>query len=131
MNEVPPKTDLNDAFEEVPSRYIVGIDLGTTNCAVSYLDTETSNSSSGQGAIKPLPITQWVDFGTFEKRDLLPSFWYEPLKEEQKTLEDSKNIVGCLARDRGLQMPGRQIASAKSWLCHDGVDRDGPILPWQ
>jgi len=131
LNDRRENKCLNDAFEEVPSRYIVGIDLGTTNCAVSYLDTETSKGSSGQAAIKPLPITQWVDFGTFEKRDLLPSFWYEPLKEEQKTLEDSKNIVGCLARDRGLQMPGRQIASAKSWLCHDGVDRDSPILPWQ
>ena len=130
MTDTPEQ---NNAFDETPSRYIVGIDLGTTNCAVAYLDTESveSGKENSNSKIRPFSVTQWVDFGTFEKRDLLPSFWYEPLGEEQKTLNGATAIVGCLARDRGLQMPGRQISSAKSWLCHDGVDRDSPILPWQ
>ncbi len=127
--------DREDGFDEQPSRYVIGIDLGTTNCAVAYWDTLQSSR------IENFPIEQWVDFGTLEKRDLLPSFLYEPLPEEGKTLagngsartrsSQSLRIVGSLARDRGLQLPGRQISSAKSWLCHDGVDRRSPILPWQ
>ncbi len=27
-------------------------------------------------------------------------------------------------------MPGHLVASAKSWLCHSGVDREAAILPW-
>ncbi len=120
-----------DAFDQQQSRFIVGIDLGTTNCAVSYIDT-----SEDQPRIRGLPIEQWVDFGTAEPRDLLPSFLYEPLAEEAAVLQAAgggaaEQVVGALARDRGLQLPGRQIASAKSWLCHTGVDRRAPILPWQ
>lgn len=122
-----------DGFEEQLSRFVVGIDLGTTNCAVAYLDTQSSGKAAGE--IKLFSVQQWVDFGTSEKRDLLPSFLYQPLDEERKTLTDHDgaptHIVGSLARDRGLQMPGRQVASAKSWLCHDGVDRASAILPWQ
>lgn len=122
-----------DGFEEQPSRFVVGIDLGTTNCAVAYLDTHNSGKSAGK--IQLFPVQQWVDFGTSEKRDLLPSFLYQPLEEERQALADRDgeptHIVGALARDRGLQMPGRQVSSAKSWLCHDGVDRASAILPWQ
>lgn len=120
----------NDGFEQEPSRYVVGIDLGTTNCAVSYIDTQQAGSQ-----IVKFPVPQWVDFGVFEARDLLPSFLYQPLATEAESLQstgsDSENIVGGLARDRGLVQPGRQVQSAKSWLCHDGVDRRGKILPWQ
>ncbi len=121
-----------DAFEEQVSRYIVGIDLGTTNCAVAYVDSERKADG-----IRVIPMLQWVDFGTEERRDLLPSFLYQPLASERQLLveagagKDLTHVVGGLARDRGLQLPGRQVASAKSWLCHDGVDRKSPILPWQ
>lgn len=120
-----------DAFEQKPSRYIVGIDLGTTNCAVAFIDTTTSSAG-----IRLFNVPQWVDFATQEKRPLLPSFHYQPLVAESSSLkqagaEPSIGIVGELARDRGLQLPGRQIASAKSWLSHAGVDRRAPILPWQ
>ncbi len=121
MNE----SQANDGFEQLPSRYVVGIDLGTTNCAVAYVDTQQATAP-----IHVFPVEQWVDFGTSEKRNLLPSFHYQPLAAEAQSLADSP-VVGTLARDRGLQLPGRQIASAKSWLSHAGVDRQSPILPWQ
>src|SRR5207237_5783296 len=30
----------------------------------------------------------------------------------------------------GARVPGRLATSAKSWLCHAGVDRSAPLLPW-
>ena len=121
-----------DGFEEELSRYIVGIDLGTTNCAVAYLDATKETA-----AIQYFPVQQWVDFGTVEARELLPSFLYQPLASEIEALQGAgeadafdTHVVGSLARDRGLQLPGRQVSSAKSWLCHAGVDRRGQILPW-
>ncbi len=130
VNEHSSEVRAKDGFEQTLSRFIVGIDLGTTNCAVAYLDTEQPSR------IENFSVEQWVDFGTREKRELLPSFLYYPLAEESQSLASGGRIekswfVGSLARDRGLQQPGRQIASAKSWLCHDGVDRRSPILPWQ
>lgn len=126
----PPS--VNDAFETTLSRYIVGIDLGTTNSAVAFVDTHSQDKQ----AVHPFPITQWVDFDSREPRDVLPSFHYEPTSEEVDALSKIagsrvEHVVGTLARDGGARQPGRQIASAKSWLCHDGVDRSAPLLPWQ
>ena len=116
-------------------RYIVGIDLGTTNCVVAYVDTQTPD-------LEPLPIQlfhipQLVTPGNVEERDLLPSFLYLPAGHEfpagSLTLpwaEDLPFVVGTLARTRGAEVPGRLISSAKSWLCHVGVDRTAPLLPW-
>jgi DNA-K related protein/Hsp70 protein len=123
-----------DVFEQPVGRYIIGIDLGTTNSAVAFVDTQAARP-----AVESLRIEQWVDFGTREARELLPSFHYQPtLPEKQSFAKPTGNdssaaasIVGSLARDRGLQLPGRQISSAKSWLCHEGVNRRSPILPWQ
>ncbi len=122
---------LLDAFEGTLSRYIVGIDLGTTNSAVAYVDTQGKDKH----AVRPFPISQWVDFASREPRDVLPSFHYEPTSEEADALSKIagtrvEHVVGTLARDGGARQPGRQIASAKSWLCHDGVDRSAPLLPW-
>ncbi len=128
------------AFEQQLSRYIVGIDLGTTNSAVAFVDTHRKRSH-----VEVFRIEQGVDFGTREQLELLPSFHYQPTVQESLSLTSTgertgeirsgemevSSIVGALARDRGLQLPGRQISSAKSWLCHDGVDRRSPILPWQ
>lgn len=122
--------DALEGFEEVDSRYVVGIDLGTTNCAVSYVD-----SARTPYKIEKFHVDQWVDFSSSEKRPLLPSFHYQPTEAEQETLKaaggNTEEVVGELARDRGLEQPGRHIQSAKSWLCHGGVDRRSQILPWQ
>ncbi|MCA9194444.1 MAG: Hsp70 family protein [Planctomycetales bacterium] len=114
-----------DGFEARPSRYIVGIDLGTTNCAVAYIDSEQAPLE-----LRTFPILQFVDLGSQEHLELLPSFYYQPTDAEATASKQSQ-LVGVLARQRGQQMPGRQIASAKSWLCHSGVDRSSAILPWQ
>lgn len=128
MNDVS-EDSTSDAFEQQLSRFVVGIDLGTTNAAVAFIDTNKSRPK-----VETFRVEQWVDFDTREARELLPSFYYQPTSDELRALSTNgevEPVVGCLARDRGLQLPGRQIASAKSWLCHDGVDREAPILPWQ
>ncbi|MFO1065751.1 MAG: Hsp70 family protein [Pirellulales bacterium] len=121
---------LQAAFREVESRYIVGIDLGTTNSALAFVDMEAADRR-----VLPFEIEQSVDFSSRQRREVLPSFHYEPTADEQTALASSgvkqtDHVVGVLARESGARSPGRQVASAKSWLCHDGVDREAPLLPW-
>jgi molecular chaperone DnaK (HSP70) len=108
--------------EDQPSRYVVGIDLGTTNSAVCYVDT-----TQQPWKVRVLEIPQLVAPGQIEARDTLPSFHYQPPAPE---VRDSPHIVGFMARDHGAASPGRLISSAKSWLCHSGVDRTADLLPW-
>lgn len=121
---------------EVPndrSRFVVGIDLGTTNCAVCFLDTQKSDSH-----IRHLDIPQLVALGQVETRPTLPSFHYEPTAAERSAeaiqlpwpTDDRRYVVGSYARDHGRMVAGRLIESAKSWLCHSGVDRKSSMLPW-
>ena len=117
------------------SRYVVGIDLGTTNSALAYAEAEPTGD--GPPAIKPLPIPQLVATGEVGERSVLPSFLYLPSAKEfganALDLPWSKGgdrLVGTFARDQGAKVPGRLVGSAKSWLSHAGVDRKGPILPW-
>ncbi|MGN6135050.1 MAG: Hsp70 family protein [Aureliella sp.] len=122
-----------DAFESRPSRYIVGIDLGTTNSAAAFVDTQAQGNAAHR--VQSFSIEQWVDYASREQRDVLPSFHYELTGEEASAIsalagERLEYVVGTLAREAGSRQPGRQIASAKSWLCHDGVDRHAPLLPW-
>ncbi len=114
--------------------YVVGLDLGTTHCAISYVDLDLSEGE--EVALDVLPIPQVVTPGNVETRDLLPSFLYLPLDGELPdgalTLPwsiDPAFGVGEVARGLGAKTPIRVVASAKSWLCHGGVDRRAPILP--
>ena len=116
-------------------RYIVGIDLGTTNCVIAFIDTQTTDLD--QPDIQLLGIPQLVTPGNVEEREMLPSFLYLPSGNDFPVgslvlpwEDDASCVVGTLARTRGAEVPGRLIASAKSWLCHVGVDRTAPILPW-
>jgi molecular chaperone DnaK (HSP70) len=116
-------------------RYIVGVDLGTTNCVVAYVDTQTPDNENPP--IQLFHIPQLVTPGNVEERDLLPSFLYLPASREfpagSLTLpwtDELPFVVGMLARTRGAEVSGRLISSAKSWLCHVGVDRTAPVLPW-
>lgn len=114
---------------------IVGIDLGTSNCALAWVDP-----SGGAGApIQDFPVSQLVRPGEVAPRPLLPSCVYLPSAHElpEGALElpwggpgSPPTVVGELARWQGSRVPGRLVASAKSWLCHSGVDRQAPILPW-
>ncbi|MBX3270469.1 MAG: Hsp70 family protein [Sandaracinaceae bacterium] len=114
--------------------YAVGIDLGTTHCAVSYVDLDLSEGETVAQHV--LPIPQVVAPGTIEDRALLPSFLYLPgqgeLAEGDLTLPwDAAPAygVGEIARALGQKTPIRVVSSAKSWLCHGAVDRLAPILP--
>lgn len=115
-------------------RYSIGIDLGTTHSALSWVDlTASEGEKTSQGV---LPIAQLTAPGTLESPELLPSFLYLPhpgeLTPGDLTLPWTATrdyAVGELARSRGAGTPIRLVSSAKSWLCHPGVDRRAAILP--
>lgn len=120
--------------EQTPSRFVVGIDLGTTNSAVCYVDTADELRT-----VKTFTIPQLVTTGQIEARETLPSFHFQPTSAEKEggvlrlpwSNKDPDHVVGVMAREQGTSTPGRVIASAKSWLCHSGVDRTAALLPWQ
>jgi molecular chaperone DnaK (HSP70) len=120
------------------ARFVVGIDLGTTNTVVAYAE-----KSAGEGSpIELFEIEQLVAPGEIAKRPMLPSLRYHPAAGELKAqdiglpwarqdigqIEDV--VIGSLARELGSQVPGRLVSSAKSWLSHPTADRTAPILPW-
>jgi len=115
----------------VAARYLVGIDLGTTNSACAYVDTR------GGRSITTFETPQLTAFGRVEARVTLPSFVYlagahdvPPGSLDLPWATGRDFCVGTLAREQGAKVPGRLISSAKSWICHGGVDREAPILPW-
>ena len=117
------------------AKYIVGIDLGTTNSALAQCDAALEEATSPI-AIQEIP--QLVNPNEVADRSLLPSFLYLP--GELDFPKDSlalpwepapRFVVGELARKRGAESPSRLVASAKSWLCYAAVNRTAPILPWQ
>ncbi|WP_298596415.1 Hsp70 family protein [Zoogloea sp.] len=113
------------------SAYLVGIDLGTSNTVVAY-------AAAGDDAIRLLEIPQLTGPGEVAPQPLLPSVRYHPAAGELDpaslalpwagAAEDA--VIGRYARDLGARVPGRLVASAKSWLSHPGVDRSAAILPW-
>ena len=110
------------------SRVTVGIDLGTTHTVVAW----------APGADTPALATRLFDIPSLasdnevEATPLLPSLLYAPLDSERVVdpWGDAPWALGAYARRRGREVPGRVVQSAKSWLCHGGVDRRAPILPW-
>ncbi len=112
--------------------YVVGIDLGTTHCALAYAPIPTDDTSAPPTP-SLLSIPQLVAQGTIEPRELLPSFFYVAHESDgPQALPWDPNrtyVVGEHARARGVDAPARVIASAKSWLCHPSVDRRSAILP--
>lgn len=115
------------------SRYVVGMDLGTTNSAVCYVDTLQRPTK-----VRTFVVPQAVAAGQIEGRETLPSFHYQPAAGELAAgavrlgwqTSDPQSVVGVFAREQGAVVPGRMINSAKSWLCHSGVDRTAELLPW-
>jgi molecular chaperone DnaK (HSP70) len=115
-------------------RYLVGIDLGTTNSALAYVDLK---AKSRRPELHAFAVPQLVAPGEVAPRELLPSFLYRPGQHDlppgatalpwDKAATDA---VGEFARDHGAKVPGRLVSSAKSWLCHPGVDRTAALLPW-
>jgi molecular chaperone DnaK (HSP70) len=113
----------------VSARYVVGIDLGTTNTAVAYalLGEEAA-------AVTSFAIPQLVAPGELAPCATLPSFLYlygPELAADAARLPwaEPGYVVGTFAQSQGAALPARLVSSAKSWLCHNGVDRTAPILP--
>lgn len=118
------------------SRYIIGIDLGTTNSALAYIDTAESATEGVASGIRILEIAQLTGPGEVRTAPLLPSFLYFPTEDEISSgsvslpwEERPSAIAGVMARDRGALTSGRQVTSAKSWLCQGAIDRTASILP--
>src|SRR3954471_8734853 len=97
----------------------IGIDLGTTNSALAWIDPADAEDTSFP-PIHIFDIPQLVTAGHVEARRTLPSFLY--LEEGQP--------VGTYAREQGAIVPTRLVHSAKSWLSNPDVDRTAKILPW-
>ncbi|MGZ4981041.1 MAG: Hsp70 family protein [Methylobacter sp.] len=124
----PPQTSVSG------KRFSVGIDLGTTHCVLSYADLD--NIDDEEFSPEVLAIPQLTSPGSVEEKHQLPSFLY--LAHEAELAEDSTSLpwtakpdylVGEIARNLGSKTPIRMVSSAKSWLCHAGVDCKEPILP--
>lgn len=143
MNADMPNTPETIAASAYPAsatgknnaQYSIGIDLGTTHCALSYVDR---HASDGDAVVQQvLAIPQLTGPASVEARPLLPSFLYLPHESELSAADTALPgggagqdcVVGELARTRGAATPIRLVSSAKSWLCHPGVDRRAPILP--
>ncbi|HTM19892.1 MAG TPA: Hsp70 family protein [Kofleriaceae bacterium] len=114
------------------ARFLIGIDLGTTNSAVAYVDT-----ASAEQRVEVMDVAQLIAPGELAGRRQLPSFVYLAGEHDLAAAEtalpwagDRRWVVGELARNQGARVPAHMIASAKSWLCHPGVDRQAAILPW-
>ncbi|MDP7114535.1 MAG: Hsp70 family protein, partial [Myxococcota bacterium] len=116
----------------------VGIDLGTTNCALAHVAMGGDGSVDEQPVPGSLDIPQVIQPGEVTPAPLLPSFLY--LAGEHELPAGSLDLpwspgrdhaVGRFAREHGAKVPGRLVSSAKSWLCHSGVSRRDPILPYK
>src|ERR1051326_6693158 len=117
-------------------RYVIGIDLGTTNSALAFAQVESAGSNSPR--VEVMPVPQLTNPGEVRQEDLLPSFLYLPGATDFAAGSiglpwdaDRQFVVGRLAQKRGAENAGRLVSSAKSWLSHSGVDRTASLLPFR
>jgi molecular chaperone DnaK (HSP70) len=114
------------------ARFSLGIDLGTSNCAMALTDLETDRTEI-------LPITQILGANQLGEAPTLPSALYLPHPAEFPPGSfplpwdghREPGIVGQFARDHGALVPDRLVTSAKSWLSNPHIDPKQPTLPWR
>ncbi|WP_135442765.1 Hsp70 family protein [Vibrio tasmaniensis] len=123
--------ELSSQEQHQAPKFSVGIDLGTTHCVLSFIDTTNEDAR-----VEVMPIPQLTAPGTVETRSQLGSFLYQPHEHEMNAgsrvlpwSSEPKALVGAIARNLGSKTPIRLVASAKSWLCHGGVNRRDAFLP--
>jgi molecular chaperone DnaK (HSP70) len=119
-------------------RYVIGIDLGTTNSALAYAEILPDADPFAPANVQLLAIPQLENPGEVRDEGLLPSFLYLPGSADfpPGTIglpwdPGRGYVVGRLAQKRGVENAGRLVSSAKSWLSHSGVDRTAPLLPFR
>mgnify|MGYP005831917585 CR=1 FL=1 len=130
---MPRRQKSNSTSDSAAStRYVVGIDLGTTNSVLAYAPLEAD-----EPRIETLPIPQLVAPSTIESHGALPSFAYLAAQSEAAGgaldlpwAAGRRYAVGRYARRQAAEVPTRAVGAAKSWLCHSRVDRRQGILPW-
>ncbi|HDM8053948.1 Hsp70 family protein [Vibrio harveyi] len=130
MNQENHSQEASVEAQQTP-KFSVGIDLGTTHCVMSFVDTHDEDAR-----VEVMPIPQLTAPGTVETRSQLGSFLYQPHEHEMNPQSrvlpwssEPKALVGAIARNLGSKTPIRLVASAKSWLCHAGVNRRDAFLP--
>ncbi|WP_404971591.1 Hsp70 family protein [Vibrio campbellii] len=130
MNQENHSQEASFETQQTP-KFSVGIDLGTTHCVMSFVDTHDEDAR-----VEVMPIPQLTAPGTVETRSQLGSFLYQPHEHEMNPQSrvlpwssEPKALVGAIARNLGSKTPIRLVASAKSWLCHAGVNRRDAFLP--
>jgi hypothetical protein len=114
------------------ARFSLGIDLGTSNCAMALTDLETDRT-------EVLPITEILAANQLGEKLTLASALYLPHPEEFRPgafplpWDDSgePGIIGQFARDHGAFVPDRLVTSAKSWLSNPHIDPKQRTLPWR
>ncbi len=113
-------------------RYIIGIDLGTTNSCLAYIDRQKLPQT-----IQQFQIPQLTKAGYVESLSSLPSCCY--LTSDREWPENQLNLpwktnpsyfVGAFALSQGAKVPTRLVHSAKSWLSHTSAQRRDKILPF-
>ena len=121
-----------------PPKYVIGIDLGTTNSGAAYAEIRPDADPFAPANVELLPIPQLTNPGEVRDEDLLPSFLYLPGATDFPAgslalpWDESRDyVVGRLAQKRGVENAGRLVSSAKSWLSHSAVDRTSPLLPFR
>ncbi len=117
-------------------KYVIGIDLGTTNSSLAYAEAGSVADPHQLPAVHLFEIAQSVNPGEVREEGLLPSSLFLPgaLDFPAGSLAlpwnaEPSYVAGRLAEKRGVESVGRLVSSAKSWLSHSGVDRTAPILP--
>jgi len=136
VTEAENSTDqrITAEYPQNGTRFSVGIDLGTTHCVLSYADLDNIDDEAFSPQVMAIP--QLTSPGSVEEKQQLPSFLY--LAHEAELAEDSTSLpwaakpdylVGEIARNLGSKTPIRLVSSAKSWLCHAGVDCKAAVLP--
>ena len=130
MNQENHSQEASVETQQTP-KFSVGIDLGTTHCVMSFVDTHNEDAR-----VEVMPIPQLTAPGTVETSSQLGSFLYQPHEHEMNPQSrvlpwssEPKALVGAIARNLGSKTPIRLVASAKSWLCHAGVNRRDAFLP--
>lgn len=123
--------ELSSQEQHQAPKFSVGIDLGTTHCVLSFIDTTNEDAR-----VEVMQVPQLTAPGTVETRSQLGSFLYQPHEHEMNAgsrvlpwSSEPKALVGAIARNLGSKTPIRLVASAKSWLCHGGVNRRDAFLP--
>ncbi|MBK1877841.1 Hsp70 family protein [Pelagicoccus mobilis] len=111
-------------------KFVLGIDLGTSNSAVTLCNLESGES-------RTVDVTQILAPNQIGERSSLPSALYLPNGDEFSVEaiklpwdEGGSRVVGIFAREHGAQVPDRLVTSAKSWLSNPHVDPQSAVLPW-